>query len=319
MLGRGYYGAGGSGRRSLRGPSVLEDSGVKSLKFVFKYARKYVGPLALAVTSMLLLVGAQLYAPWIIKNMIATVTDPAAGPEAQDVISRLALSALYVYAARAGLRFLRSYMAHVAGWSVVADIRSEIYEHLQRLSLRFYEDTQTGQLMSRMVNDSDLLETLIAHAIPDVLVNVLTLIGVTVMLASMSWRLALLSMIPVPLIVIAMRGFSKYVRPAFRARQAELGELNAALNDNLSGIREIKAFTREGVEAASIGGHITRYRDSMLRALRLMATFHPGVEFASSLGTVVLILFGGRLALCRLRTWWRSCSTWRCCTNPCAS
>jgi len=297
MRGRGYYGAGGSGRGPLRGPAVLEGGGLKSLQFVFKYVRRYAGPLSLAVASMLLLVGVQLLAPWIIKTMIATVTDPAVGPEASDIITRLALLALSAYIARAGLRFLRSYMAHVAGWSVVADVRSEVYEHLQRLSLRFYEDKQTGELMSRAVNDSDLLEQLIAHAIPDVMVNVLTLISVTVVLVSMSWRLALLSMIPVPMIVIAMRGFSKYVRPAFRARQAELGELNAALGDNLSGIREIKAFTREDIELARIGGHIARYRDSMLHALRLMATFHPFVEFASSLGTVVLIFFGGRLAL----------------------
>jgi ATP-binding cassette subfamily B protein len=138
---------------------------------------------------------------------------------------------------------------------------------------------------------------LIAHAVPDVMVNVLMLIGVTVVLFSMSWQLALLSMIPIPLIVLAMRGYAKYVRPAFRGRQVELGELNAALNDNLSGIREIKAFTREELEAANIFGHIVRYRDSMLHALRLMATFHPSVEFASSLGTIVLVYFGGRLVL----------------------
>jgi ATP-binding cassette subfamily B protein/subfamily B ATP-binding cassette protein MsbA len=188
-------------------------------------------------------------------------------------------------------------MAHVAGWHVVADVRAEVYEHLQRLSLRFYEDKQTGQLMSRTVNDSDLIEQLIAHAIPDVLVNVLMLIGVTAVLASMSWQLALLSMIPIPLIVLAMRGFAKYVRPAFRQRQVELGELNAALNDNLSGIREIKAFTREEIEAGNIWRRIARYRDSMLRALRLMAVFHPFVEFASALGTIVLIYFGGRMVL----------------------
>jgi ATP-binding cassette subfamily B protein/subfamily B ATP-binding cassette protein MsbA len=188
-------------------------------------------------------------------------------------------------------------MAHVAGWSVVADVRSEVYEHLQCLSLRFYEDKQTGQLMSRTVNDSDLLEQLIAHAIPDLMVNVLMLIGVVAVLISMNLQLTLLSMIPIPLIVLAMRGFSKYVRPAFRARQAELGELNAALNDNLSGIREIKAFTREEIEAGHIWDHIARYRDSMLRALRLMATFHPFVEFSSSLGTIVLIYFGGQLIL----------------------
>ena len=270
---------------------------MKSLNFVFKYARKYAGPLALTMVSMLSLVGVQLFSPWIIKTMIATITDPAAGPEALDVIARLALIALVLYLLRGVLQFVRSYMAHVAGWKVVADVRSEIYEHLQGLSLRFYEDKQTGQLMSRMVNDSDLLERLIAHAVPDVMVNVLMLLGVTLVLVNINWQLALLSMIPIPFIVLAMRGFARYVRPAFRVRQAELGELNATLNDNLSGIREIKAFTREEIEAARISDHIVKYRDSMLRALRLMATFHPFVEFVSALGTIGLIYFGGRLVL----------------------
>jgi ATP-binding cassette subfamily B protein len=270
---------------------------VKSLGFAFKCARRYLKALAVTIVSMLALVGVQLLAPWIVKTMIATVTDPAATSEAANYVAKLALLALAVYVVRGVMRFLRSYMAHVAGWNVVADVRANIYSHLQRLSLRFYEDKQTGQLMSRMINDSELLEQLIAHAIPDVLVNVLMLIGVTLVLFSMSWQLALMSMIPIPLIVLAMRGINKYVRPAFRQRQVELGELNAALNDNLSGIREIKAFTREDAEAAHIWDHITRYRDSMLQALRLMAMFHPFVEFASSLGTIVLIYFGGRLVL----------------------
>jgi ATP-binding cassette, subfamily B, bacterial len=270
---------------------------MRSLGFVFRYTQKYRLPLAATVSSMLLLVGLQLLAPWLVRTMIATVTDPEAGPEAVGIIARLALLALAVYLARTGLQFVRSYMAHVAGWNVVADVRSEIYRHLQRLSLRFYENRQTGQLMSRMVNDSDLIEQLIAHAIPDVFVNVLMLVGVTAVLVSMSWQLALLSMIPIPLIVLAMRGFARYVRPAFRQRQVELGERNAALNDNLSGIREIKAFTREETEASHIWGRIVRYRDSLLRALRLMAMFHPFVEFASALGTIVLIYFGGRLVL----------------------
>jgi len=268
-----------------------------TLRFLFRYARKYYGPLAVTVVSMTLLVGVQLLAPWIIKTMIAAVKDQASGQASVDLVSRLALMALVIFLGRAGLQFLRSYMAHVAGWSVVADARQDIYRHLQRLSLRFYEDKQTGQLMSRMVNDSDLFERLISHAVPDVMVNVLTLAGVSMVLFMMNWQLMLLSMIPIPLIVLAMRGFAKYVRPAFRERQKELGELNATLNDNLSGIREIKAFTREQIEAARIGDHIIRYRDSMLRALRLMATFHPFVEFSSSLGTIVIIYFGGRLAL----------------------
>ena len=270
---------------------------MKPFRFVFQYARRYVGSLALTVLSMLALVGVQLLAPWIIKTMVGTITAPGAGPEAMGTIAQLAILALVVYAARAVLQFLRSYMAHVAGWQVVADTRRHIYSHLQRLSLRFYEDKQTGQLMSRMVNDSDMFERLIAHAVPDVTVNVLSFVGVSAVLVSLNWQLTLLSMIPIPLIVIVMRGFAKYVRPAFRARQKELGELNATLNDNLSGIREIKAFTREATEAGRISDHIDRYRDSMLKALRLMATFRPFVEYASSLGTVGLIYFGSRLVL----------------------
>ncbi|MFO7945002.1 MAG: ABC transporter ATP-binding protein [Anaerolineales bacterium] len=270
---------------------------MKSLKFVFKFARDYSGVLILTVLSMLLLVGVQLLTPWIIKSMVATVTDAGVSPGDMKYITRLALLALGAYVVRAGLQFVRSYMAHIAGWSVVADVRAKVYEHLQRLSLQFYEEKQTGQLMSRVVNDTDLLEHLIAHAIPDVIANTLMLIGVISVLSRINWQLTLLSLIPVPLIILGVQGFTKYVRPAFRARQAELGELNATLNDNLSGVREIKAFSREESEKARVMDHVIRYRDSMLRALRLMATFRPFISFASSLGTIILIYFGGQLIL----------------------
>jgi ATP-binding cassette subfamily B protein/subfamily B ATP-binding cassette protein MsbA len=270
---------------------------MKTLKFLFVYARNYLTPLTVTVISMILLVGVQLLAPWIVKTLIGAITSQVAGRASMTTVTRLALLALLAYVVRGGLQFLRSYMAHVAGWGVVADARRDIYEHLQRLSLRFYEDKQTGQLMSRVVNDSDLFERLIAHAIPDVTVNALTFIGVSAVLFSMNAQLMLLSLIPIPFVILAMRGFARYVRPAFSERQRELGELNATLNDNLSGIREIKAFTREDFEVARISDHINRYRDSLLHALKLMATFQPFVEFASSMGTIVIIYFGGQLAL----------------------
>ncbi len=245
---------------------------------------------------MLLLVGVQLLIPWIIKTMVGAITGVDGNVLTMEKVTDLALLALLVYVARAFLQFLRSYMAHVAGWGVVAEARKLIYAHLQRLSLRFYEDKQTGQLMSRVVNDSDKFELLIAHAIPDIAVNVLTLISVTVVLVSMNWQLTLLSMVPIPLILVSLRLFARYVRPAFRARQQELGELNAILNDNISGIREIKTFTREHIETRRIDGRIDRYRDSLLHALKMMATFQPFIQFTSALGTIILIYFGGKLA-----------------------
>ena len=269
---------------------------MKSLRLIFSYATNYVGALTVATLSMIALVGVQLVAPSIVRQLIAALTGGMSEQASLGFVTRLALTLLAVYAARAVLRFTSNYAAHVAGWGVVADARKHIYQHLQRLSLRFYEDQQTGQLMSRMINDSDRFETLIAHAVPGILVNALMLIGVSIILVGMSWKLMLLTMIPMPLIYVAMRVFAKKVRPAFRERQRELAELNATLNDNLSGIREIKAFTREDIEAVRIGKHIVRYLNSNLTALRMLSIFEPSVEFSSALGTIVVIYFGGRLA-----------------------
>lgn len=271
-----------------------------TLRLVFSYTKRYRLQLVVAIVSMILLVCVQLATPWVVRTLIAAVQNQVWDPQSSRLITGLALLLLALYVARGVLQFTRSYFAHVAGWGVVADVRQRIYEHLQRLTLRFYADKQTGQLMSRMVNDSDMFEQLVAHSIPDIFVNVLTFLGVSIVLASMSWPLLLMSMLPIPLVVLAMRSFAKYVRPAFRERQRELAELNATLNDNLLGIREIKAFTQEEREALRIGQHIRKYRDSMLRALRLMATFQPFVEFSSSLGTIVILYFGGRLAFQRV-------------------
>ena len=194
------YGSRMRGYSRWSGTEETRRTSLTPLVFVFKYARNYVWPLVATVLGMLALVGVQLLAPWIIKTMVGTITESGAGPESMGTIARLAALALVTYLARGVLQFVRSYMAHVAGWHVVADTRRHIYRHLQRLSLRFYEDKQTGHLMSRMINDSDMFERLIAHAIPDVSVNVLSLVAVSLVLVSLNWQLMVLSLIPIPLI-----------------------------------------------------------------------------------------------------------------------
>jgi len=270
---------------------------MKPFQLIFNYARKYTLSLVITTVSMLVLVGIQLLIPWIVKLLVANVTGPTASVENMGYVTKLAIIVLIAYIGRAGLQFVRSYVAHVAGWGVVADVRKYIYNHMQRLSLRFYEDKQVGQLMSNVVNDTDLFEQLISHAIPDVVVNVVTLFGVTAVLLGLNWKLTLLSILPIPLVILSLQIYAKRVRPAFRNRQKELGNLNALLNDNLSGIREIKAFTREEDEEKRVHTGIDNYRKSLLKALKLMATFQPFVEFTSSIGTLIVIYFGGQLAL----------------------
>jgi ATP-binding cassette, subfamily B, bacterial len=267
------------------------------MKLLLRFAKKYSWALAITVFSMLILVGAQLLIPWLIRNLIELVTEGQLSQETMNVISRLTLIALITFLARGVVQFLRSYMAHIAGWGVVSDARKYVYEHLQRLSLHFYEDKQTGQLMSRVVNDTDLFERMISHAVPDVLVNVITFFGITAVLASMNLRLTIYSLAPIPLVIIALLGFAKVVRPAFRLRQQEVGELNAVLNDSIAGIREIKAFNRESEQLERVEMGIERYRISLLNALRLMAIFQPFIDFSTSIGQLVVIFFGGQMAL----------------------
>ncbi|HAF48753.1 MAG TPA: ABC transporter ATP-binding protein [Anaerolineaceae bacterium] len=267
------------------------------MKLLLRFAKKYAWALVVTIASMLILVGAQLLIPWIIRQLITLVTEQQLSTETMNVVERLTLIALITFIARGIVQFLRSYMAHIAGWGVVSDARKFVYEHIQKLSLHFYEDKQTGQLMSRVVNDTELFERMIAHAVPDVLVNIITFIGITAVLASLNWRLTLYSMAPIPLIILALIAFSKYVRPAFRRRQQKVGELNAVLNDSFAGIREIKAFNRESEQLERVEIGIENYRTSLLHALRLMAIFQPFIDLSTSIGQLVVIFFGGRMAL----------------------
>jgi ATP-binding cassette subfamily B protein len=269
---------------------------LKPIGIVLTYARKYKWVIIITIAAMVLLVGVQLLVPWIIKNLLAALTDGAAPANTLRLISQLSLLVLAIFAVRAGLTFLRMYLSHVAGWGVVADVRKYIYERMQRFTLRFYEDKQTGQLMTRVMDDTGQFEDLIAHALPDVFVSFVMLVGVLVVIFFLNWRLALLSLIPIPFVVISMRGFARYVRPAFRERQKELGNLNAILNDNLQGIRDIKAFTREEEESKRFNDGIDRHRFLSLKAIRLMSAFEPFVDFSSAMGTLIVIYFGGRLA-----------------------
>ena len=270
---------------------------MKPFALLGRLAKKYSKLIFLTTLTMLGLVGAQLLIPWIIRQLIDRLTTQPLNQGTIDFITRISVIALIVFVARAGMQFIRSYAAHKAGWGVVSDARKLVYQHIQKLSLRFYEDKQTGQLMSRIINDTDLFERMIAHALPDVIVNGITLIGVSAILLSLNVRLTLLTLIPIPLIILALIGYSKLVRPAFKNRQQSLGELNAVLNDSLSGIREVKAFAREEDALDKVDDKIQLVLHKNLRALKLMAIFNPIFDFAAGIGQLLVIFFGARMAM----------------------
>jgi ATP-binding cassette subfamily B protein len=270
---------------------------MKPIQLMLKLSRKYTRELVITTITMLALVGVQLLIPWLIKDVISKLTNGSLSTETIQFITQISLIALVAFAVRAVLQYIRSYASHIAGHGTVSVARRYVYEHLQKLSLHYYEDKQTGQLMSRVLNDTDLFERMIAHAIPDVVVSGITLIGVTIILAGMNWQLTLISIIPIPLILFTLRAYSLRVRPAFKSRQKAVGELNAILADNLSGVREIKAFAHEDLALEQVGSQIDLVYSKNLKALRLMAIYSPLFDLAAGIGQLLVIFFGSRMAI----------------------
>ncbi|MCR3923460.1 MAG: ABC transporter ATP-binding protein/permease, partial [Firmicutes bacterium] len=233
----------------------------------------------------------------LIMRLTDILTQLTTQANAMEEIKTLAFILIAVYVARALFTFFYRYFSHVAAWKLVADMRVIVYSHLQKLSLRYYHDKQTGQLMSRTTNDTATFEVLIAHAVPDLITNLLILSGVTVILFVINPTLALLTLIPVPFLVYSGFFFAKKVQPFFRTAQITLAELNAILQDNLSGMREIQVFNQQSKEKVRVENRAYNYARAMLHALKLSAIFHPSVEMISAFGTVIVVGFGGFLAL----------------------
>ncbi|MGE5598680.1 MAG: ABC transporter ATP-binding protein [Bacteroidota bacterium] len=268
---------------------------MRILRRLLHYARLDWPFFSLAALTNLAIIGLNLLAPLIIRDMLALVR---AG-RAQDLlrISRLGLVLLGLYLIRMGCQFVTRYFSHVGGWRLVARMRSLTYDHLQKLSLRFFQDKQTGQLMSRTIYDTANLENLTAHALPDLLANTVLLAGVTAMLFTLHPRLAMYTLIPMPILILGVIRFARRIRPALRKVQATMGEISALIQDNLSGIKEIQVFTQEERESGRVRESTFGYTRDILMALRKTAFYHPAFEFLSSLGTVVVVWLGARLAL----------------------
>ncbi len=138
-----------------------------------------------------------------------------------------------------------NYVRHSLGERFILDMRVRLYAYLQRLSLSFFERTSTGELMSRVTNDVNALEQFVTHGTALTAVDLLRLVGAIAVLFVLNWQLALLVIIPVPLLVVGLRAFNTRVRPIYRRVRDRLGDINAQLQDNLAGMRVIQAFGQE--------------------------------------------------------------------------
>ncbi len=227
--------------------------------------------------------------PWLTKRVI----DEALTLGQHHLLIPLSLAVVGVAALRGVAAFFQRYSMEYVAQHVVYDMRSDLYRHLQALSFSYYDDMRTGQLMARVTGDVETLRRMIGFGIINLLSNIFTFGIVLFLLFSLHWRLALVSLLLMPFLVYTVAQFATKVRPAYRDIQAQLATLTSTLQENVTGVRVVRAFAQEESEREKFRHVNEGYFQKELRAVKMWAFYFPLMNFLSQLGTVFVIWYGG--------------------------
>jgi ABC-type multidrug transport system fused ATPase/permease subunit len=237
---------------------------------------------AIAATAM------DLVPPWLIKIVIDDVIQ-AHRPE---LLGWAVAGLVGVYALKNGFGSLRIRLNNTLEQRVVCDLRNQVFAALQRLSISYFENRSSGEIMSRVTNDTEHMERIFVDGLEGMLTAALTLIGITVMLFMLNWKLAALSLLPIPILILSASTFTKRVHRYYHDVRRHAAELNAYLHDALSGIRETMGFNRQAFEQERFDVRSRQYSDGNLDVMRLWSLYSPGMMFVGSIGTVLILWYG---------------------------
>ena len=197
------------------------------------------------------------------------------------------------YVLRSFLNFIVAYLGHTFGIRVEADIRKDLFTHMQQMSFDFYDQNRTGKLMSRLTTDLFELTELAHHGPEDLLTSVLTIIGALVVMISIRWQLALVVALMIPVFLIVVMTMRRSMGRASAAAKEKTGHINQEIASSLSGFRTAKAFANEDVENARFTAANELYKTSKREFHKAMGRFHSSVEFFLCSLNVVIIGIGG--------------------------
>ncbi|MHB1132847.1 MAG: ABC transporter ATP-binding protein [Chloroflexota bacterium] len=258
---------------------------VRALSFMRPYWPSALG----AFASMLLVSVAHLISPQLIRYAIdngIVAGNPTAIILASAILVAVAL-------ARGLFSFLQGYLSERASQGAAYDLRNLIYGRLQTLSFSFHDQAQTGQLMTRVTSDVEMVRQFTGQGALQLVSAILGLVGTAVVLVLMNWRLAVFALATLPLMLISFAFFIRRAHPLFNAVQQRLATLNTILQENLAGVRVIKAFVREDYEAARYDRANEALLEKNVQVVRTFSTAFPLTFFIASLGTLAVIWFGG--------------------------
>jgi ABC-type multidrug transport system fused ATPase/permease subunit len=271
----------------------LQEEHVQILKRLFFLLTPYWTVLLISMVLLIARAAVELVPPLFQK----AVVDEVITSRNLTYIGVLIACLVGVYALQQLISIGDNYIRHSLGEKFIFDLRVRLYAYLQRMSLSFFERTSTGDLMSRVTNDLGALEHFVTHGSALTAVDLFRLVGGIVVLFVLEPRLAAIVIIPMPILALAFRHYNTKIRPVYRRVRARLGDINAKLQDNLSGIRVIQAFAREKLEQERFAAESENYYRARVKGIRYWSTFFPAIRFLGSLGTVVVLGIGAIMVI----------------------
>ena len=262
------YFRGGGGPRSRRlGSDYLEEEIVGAKLPVMRligYLKPYKWQALISVLLSFAIIATNLAPP----KIIGWIIDKAIGSTQLKTLNLMALLLVFIFLVGAFLEGLKSFIIGKLDQKIVNDLRVDTYNSLQKLSLSYYDNSQTGSMMSRVTNDVNEVERIIVEGTDTLMVAVVTLVGILVILLKTNYKLAIIASIPIPILALLSYQNINRAHKVFRQVRKEFGDMNALLQDNISGIREIKSFAQEEYEGKRFAGKSSRYFHTNIQAIK---------------------------------------------------
>ena len=265
------------------------------LRRVFAYARPYIAAVAVVLATIVAISLLELIPPLLYRNLIDVVL-----PERDfGQLNTLALAMLAIPIARGLIGVLQRYYSARAGEGIIYDLRREMYGHLQSMSIRFFTETKSGEIISRFNNDVIGAQRAITGTIPNILTNTFTLISTLVVMLYIEWRLTLLAIVVLPLFLLPARRVARILRDIRRTALDHQADMSNSISETLSinGALLVKTFGRQRQELERFESTGAAVRDIGIRRAQVGQWFFMGLGIASSIGTALIYWFGGYLVM----------------------
>src|SRR5216683_3444165 len=273
------------------------------MKRLLKYLRPYKWKVALALASIVLKAGADVLGPFLTMVAIDTYLAPAhqgpsmlgrwLSPHPLTGIAQIAAIYVGLISFSFLLEYLQTYFMQWAGQMVMFDLRSEIFRHLQRMHIGFYDKNPVGRLVTRVTTDVDALNEMFTSGVVSIFEDIFVLAGILAIMLCLDWKLALITFAVLPFIFIATKIFRDKVRDSYRRIRVAIARINAHLQEHVSGMVVLQLFNREQKAFDAFSEVNAQHMDAFKDAIMAHAVYYPIVEILSSIAIASVIWFGG--------------------------